>query len=485
MHSEYPEVFGPIPGTRRGSGFETTTIHDRPAAADAAPAGRGKGYSPSRLLWVISGAPWIWKRISDATPAGYLHRFYQRHQWRHGTRAGHVRTYAGFAAGIPIVLYLMMRCMRLRGAGVLRETGKGRMRQLREQLALWLGSGVLPLSYYVFELYDDASAANALNYLFRIETKRGIYAILRDEFSSAETTEALRDKAAFARRCEKHGVAAIPALFVAHRGEVQLVDHAAAGLPKRDLFLKPLSGSGGRGADVWLYEGEGRYRNRRMGVLEEKDLLNYLVALSKRKPYIGRPYERNHPRIADLSPGALSSVRIVTCLDEAYRPEATNAVLRMASNAASLVDNFHAGGIAARVDLETGTVGAATDIGLKRNTQWWCAHPATGAQILGRRIPMWDEALALALRAHAAFPDQIIVGWDVAILEGGPRLIEGNKSPDLDIVQRTGKAPVGNSRLGVLLAHHVRSIAEREQALRTGAGTSGAGFRNDVRRRLA
>ena len=35
-------------------------------------------------------------------------------------------------------------------------------------------------------------------------------------------------------------------------------------------------------------------------------------------------------------------------------------------------------------------------------------------------------------------------------------MIEGNKGPDLDIIQRTARAPIGNSRLGVLLAHHFR-----------------------------
>jgi hypothetical protein len=35
-------------------------------------------------------------------------------------------------------------------------------------------------------------------------------------------------------------------------------------------------------------------------------------------------------------------------------------------------------------------------------------------------------------------------------------LIEGNKGPDFDIIQRTSRAPIGNTRVGTLLAHHLR-----------------------------
>jgi Sugar-transfer associated ATP-grasp len=146
-------------------------------------------------------------------------------------------------------------------------------------------------------------------------------------------------------------------------------------------------------------------------------------------------------------------------------------VLRMARTPGIVVDNFHAGGIAAQVDLDSGVVGRATDLGLQRDTQWFDDHPTTGARIAGRRIPMWQDVLDVARRAHRAFGDQIIVGWDVAVLEVGPQLIEGNKGPDFDIIQRTSRAPIGNARVGTLLAHHLRrALEEHPQA----AGSSGA-----------
>lgn len=420
-----------------------------------------KGFSPSRILWILSGAPWIWGLIGDdGSPARSIHRSFQRYTWQRYGFLGRVLVCAGFVAGSPIVLCMIVGFTAIHASRVRRQEGKGALRQAGEQLALWLTGGVLPLSYYVFELYRGDARKAALEYLYRHETKRGIYAILRDKFSSAETTEALRSKAGFALRCKEHGVAAVPALFSVDKGWLTRFDTEEPGLPHCDLFLKPLSGSGGRGAAVWRYLKNGSYRNASTGVLNESDFMQYLVALSEREPYVGRLLVSNHPELAKLSPGALSSIRVVSCLDENNDPEVTHAVLRMARSAESVVDNFHAGGIAAAVDLDTGVIDAATDLGLNGTTRWWDTHPTTGGRITGKRIPMWNDVLDLVLRAHAAFPDQIVVGWDVAVLEYGPRLIEGNKSPDLDIVQRTGKGPIGNSRFGVLLAHHfLRALA--------------------------
>src|SRR5262249_8226266 len=97
-------------------------------------------------------------------------------------------------------------------------------------------------------------------------------------------------------------------------------------------------------------------------------------------------------------------------------------------------------------------------------------HPVTGAQITGRKLPLWDEVLDLARRAHEAFGDQVAIGWDIAILDDGPSLVEGNKSPDLDIIQRCYRAPVGNSRFGQLLAFHVSRALEKKY--NSGNGTT-------------
>jgi hypothetical protein len=129
----------------------------------------------------------------------------------------------------------------------------------------------------------------------------------------------------------------------------------------------------------------------------------------------------------------------------------------------TVVDNFHAGGIAAEVDMTTGELGAASDMGLRPEVGWRVAHPTSGAAILGRRLPFWNDVLNLACLAHAAFPRRAIVGWDIAILANGPCIIEGNIKPDLDIHQRVARRPLGNGRLAELLAFNLRDALARLQ----------------------
>ncbi len=87
------------------------------------------------------------------------------------------------------------------------------------------------------------------------------------------------------------------------------------------------------------------------------------------------------------------------------------------------VDNFKNGGIAAAVDIESGEV--ITDA--KDNEgRVYKTHPVTGKQIKGFRIPMWKEALELVDNALAKYPEINYVGWDVAIREDRPVIVEGN-----------------------------------------------------------
>jgi len=75
--------------------------------------------------------------------------------------------------------------------------------------------------------------------------------------------------------------------------------------------------------------------------------------------------------------------------------------------------------------------------------------------ITGRMLPMWDELCELVLKAHSAFGDWMVVGWDVAILGDGPTLVEGNCGVDIDLVQRPLRTAFGSSRLGELMAFHL------------------------------
>ncbi len=410
--------------------------------------------------WVkaLSGSAFLWTFLPETgSAANFVHRCFRREVWREAGPRGVLRLGAGLLLWAPALAVLAAFCTWRRGAAVRASTGKGVARQLLEQVGLAVRHAILPPWYYMFDLYDPALRARAAEYVNRFETKSALYVFIRKyeaPTGSPRTTSFLRDKAAFADWCRAHDVAAAPALPVPEDGRLDLARVPA--FQKTGLFAKPRSGAGGRGAERWTSRGDGRYEGSGGRVLAEDALCAHLGALARRKPYVVRPLVENHPELADLSSGALNTMRIYTARNERGGFEATHAVYRMAQGRDAVVDNFHAGGIAARVDLETGELGLATDMGLTRRSAWLERHPLTGARISGRRLPYWKEAVELARRAHAAFADQAIVGWDVALLVDGPQLIEGNKSPDLDIVQRITQQPVGDDRLGELLAWNLK-----------------------------
>ena len=146
----------------------------------------------------------------------------------------------------------------------------------------------------------------------------------------------------------------------------------------------------------------------------------------------------------------------------------------MAVGDIATVDNVHAGGLAASVDLMAGRLSPATDMGVDAKLGWIDRDPDTGASIAGRVLPMWSEVRDLVLTAQAAFRDWVVIGWDVATTASPlspPRVVEGNGGPDIDLVQRPLRVPFGDARFGALLAFR---LGRCEQPVRAPSGRSWA-----------
>jgi hypothetical protein len=339
-----------------------------------------------------------------------------------------------------------------RHGGVVRDRfGRSRINQCADQLRLAFTSGLLPPWYYVFELYRPGELRKGRAFLTRGGTKHSTMKLLAKARGSASP---LDDKEAFARFCAKRQLRTLPVLFSVHGDELRSMAGAERAF-NADLFFKPVCGRGGKGAERWDHAGNSQYRGTGGQLLSAPDLIDHLRELSRFQPYLVQERVKNHHALRDLSNGALSTVRILTALDEEEKPEIIGAVLKMAVSKNVTTDNVHAGAIAAPIDIEQGRLGQATYSGFDPRKGWIDRHPESGAAITGRVLPMWDELRGLALKAHSAFGDWMIVGWDIAILEDGPTLVEGNCGADLDLVQRPLRTAFGSSRLGELMAFHL------------------------------
>jgi Sugar-transfer associated ATP-grasp len=386
-----------------------------------------------------------------------IRRAYARRYWRI-ERLGQLLEIACAALFWPVAVVLGSLYLTARnGPTVKRRCGRALPRQWIDQLRFAWTRGIMPPWYYIFALHDGDRAPYAATFLNRCETKRGVFPALREP---EDRTIEFDDKGLFARLCRQHFLPAVPVIVVAEGGELYWQDMTA--LPKTDLFVKPLDGCGGKGAERWDYLSGIYYREG--AKLTPAQWIDRLTRRSRDRALIAQPRVTNHPEMRVLSNGALSTMRLLTCLDERGAPEIMGAVCRMAIGDNRTVDNLHAGGIASRIALGDGQLSKATDLGLSARTGWLDVHPDTHAIITGRTIPHWDAVRALALRAHAAFAHHILVGWDIALLEDGPCLIEGNGGPDVDIMQRHSRKGLMGERFGALLAWHLAHAPARHPA---------------------
>jgi len=305
------------------------------------------------------------------------------------------------------------------------------------------------------------------HYINKHEMNPTLYDFLRSRVDSRPATP-LRNKLKFAAMCAEEGLPAIPVLALFSEAGPRWVERSDSvgdgELPAVDLFVKPVNASSGRGAERWDAIGPSRYRRNDGKTLTGAELIEHVrKRCGSERRFIVQPRVENHAELADLNNGALATVRVVTCRNEAGEIECTHAILRMAVEDGAVVDNFHGGGVAANVDLATGELGRASDVGVRADRGWCENHPSTGAQIYGRKLSHWQEIIDLAVRAHRVFGDRTLVGWDVALLPDGPVLVEAQGRSDLDIVQRICHQGLGASRCGELIAHHIEH-AERSRS---------------------
>ncbi len=193
-----------------------------------------------------------------------------------------------------------------------------------------------------------------------------------------------------------------------------------------DFFAKPPAGTMGRGIEKMRVERDVRqlYEScRERGLLLEEII-------------------QQHPELDKINPACVNTVRINAARGLDGRVRLIGACLKC-GGPGGVTDNFHSGGVAYPLDIETGRV---TGPGRNnRDTEDFFSHPGTDFYMPGFRLPYWSEVRDWVFKAMDKVPSLGYVGWDIAIRPDGPELIEGNYSwPGGNIIQfdNVGKYPL-------------------------------------------
>ena len=100
----------------------------------------------------------------------------------------------------------------------------------------------------------------------------------------------------------------------------------------------------------------------------------------------------NHPELADLSADALSSLRVLTGLKPNGQVEVIAATLKMPFRTQQIHSTIS---LNSAVDLESGMLGRG--FRYRAYCRGYDRHPLSDAQLSGRILPDWKQALALAI----------------------------------------------------------------------------------------
>ncbi len=317
----------------------------------------------------------------------------------------------------PLIASVRAAALAATRGGAAAALGVSRFEQFRS-MRLLEGFGVRPTDYHRFALHQIPPAERpfAVSYMEGTAVQKYLH---RDADRLA-----IDDKLRLATRLRAAGLRTLTSVAVAAPGAE--IESIAESLPDGDLFVKRRDLGWGVGAmrflrirerDAWC-DGRGIEFDRR-------SLAAALIAESERGEMLIQPRLATGGSIAQLAPDSLATLRIVTLRRQAdASPALLDAVLRMPARADAITDNFAGGGVAAPILDGDGLLGSGCTNSMQGTRL--PTHPLTRARIEGHRVAEFRDAVRLALAAHELFPDILSVGWDIAILDDGPTIVEGN-----------------------------------------------------------
>jgi hypothetical protein len=319
------------------------------------------------------------------------------------------------------------------------ERGQGPhgIRVFFDMVRLALRHSIPPLEYELYRFNEPARRKDMHEYVYWNDLP-GLAAL--NGQLGADNRD-VQDKGRFAQICATNGFPHVPTLAVFESG--RQTHPAGPFFPEAPvLWTKALRLSGGAGGAKWVRDGVVYCdaHGRRVSTVS-------LVSEFCKQDCLVQPFVENHPDIAQVTNGALASLRIVTGLNERAEAEFVASLICLPHGACET----SVAGIVCSIERETGRVRHAA---FQDGRRVEC-HPDTGLPIVGIDLPFWRESVDLVRRAHAAaFPRFAFLGWDVALTKDGPILLETNSGWGA-IFHQMLDGPLGHTAFSRLVDYYV------------------------------
>ena len=193
-----------------------------------------------------------------------------------------------------------------------------------------------------------------------------------------------------------------------------------------NIIVKPIDSTGGNGVEKYTYTNE----------VDAHTLYNKLI---ENNQLLIEEYINQHPDMTTLYDASVNTLRLFTFYKDG-QVYFLQAILKIGNG--GVIDNFSGGGMYTYVD-ENGTVFVEA---IDKNDNVYYTHPISHTQIVGFKVPLFQEAIELVKECAKVIPEVAYVGWDVAISKDGPVLVEGNCFPGVYQV----KPSLSNKKEGLI-----------------------------------
>jgi len=173
------------------------------------------------------------------------------------------------------------------------------------------------------------------------------------------------------------------------------------------------------------YGGNQVYKLQRNQLNTDLELISKIYSEVIESGFLFQETIIQHSALNQFNPSCVNSIRFDAFIDNEGHIEIISCFIRT-NIIGSHLDNLSKGGYGIGINLKTGKLKkygyCLAGYGIKILT----SHPVTGVIFEDFEIPYFKEAKELIIRAAGLMPALRLVGWDIAIDENGPILIEGN-----------------------------------------------------------
>jgi hypothetical protein len=166
-------------------------------------------------------------------------------------------------------------------------------------------------------------------------------------------------------------------------------------------------------------------------VSDESPLVSEIYSEVIKSDYLFQETVKQHPVLNKLNSSSLNTIRFDTFIDKDGQIDIISGYIRMSIRNLH-IDNISSGGCQVGIVLEEGKL-KKNGYALIQSTgvEVFTEHPVTHILFENFPIPFFSEAKELTVQAARLMPGMRLIGWDVAIGETGPVLIEGNSDYDI------------------------------------------------------